>query len=78
MPYPGGAKVASERRSGRNVASEGLKRVKDRVEGTEAGEVPRPGEVAWSDEAGEMLRPGARGWRRERGGLPACKRIAAD
>ena len=46
--------------------------------GTEAEEVPHPGEVAWSDEAGEMLRPEARGWRRERGGLLACKRIAAD
>ena len=78
MPHPGGAKVVSE----------GLKRTKCRVGGTEASErlrggaeadeVPRPGEVAWSDEAGEMLRPGARGWRRERGGLPVCKRIAAD
>lgn len=50
-------------------------------EGSKVGEMPHPGgvaKVAWRDEAGEMLRPGARGWRRERGGLPACKRIAAD
>lgn len=68
MPHPGG-----EGRVGGTEASERSRG------GTEAEEVPHPGErVAWGDEAGEMLRPGARGRRRERGGLPACKRIAAD
>ena len=69
MPHPGGG----EGRVGGTEASERSRG------GTEAEEVPHPGErVAWGDEAGEMLRLGARGRRRERGGLPACKRIAAD
>lgn len=59
MPHPGGAKVASERRSGRNVASEGLKRVKDRVEGLKRAKCRIRGrKIAWRDEAGEMLRLG--------------------
>lgn len=77
MPHPGG------RRSRRRDEADEMSRRRDEAGersrgGTEADEVPRPGEVAWSDEAGEMLRPEARGWRRERGGLLACKRIAAD